>query len=283
MKKWFYWIGLPIVFVALVASTFLLEKTYQSSFVVARESEQAVEHNRVMTLNHPENYDLGFIRTDNMLEANTYSAIIGSDKFLQGLLDMHVRTLDGSWEGSYEDYCLKDSQQKEEQETIVDGAHILWKNKTQEAIKKGLGKSIDVKMDYETRLVTISCTANDPLVATIIAENVKEHLRAYIEAYQQEKMGKTLAQLSRMTADAKAEWEQDKSAEKEAIYKSFARQEVVYKAQMVYSPAFAVVAAPSFSYQKVAPSRWKMPLVLTLLLGIGVWCWDNRKKLAKYI
>lgn len=283
MKKWFYWIGLPIVFIALVGSTFLLKKTYASSFVVARETERVKDGYRAMTMHQPEAYDLGILRTENAIDEEAYGTIIHSDAFLQGLLDMNVRTIDGSWEGRYEDYCLRESKPQKKEAEHIEDQRIHWKNRGQEAIKKSLSKAIKAELDYETRLVTITCTDHDPLVATTIAENVEEQLKKYIEAYQQGKMEEALAQLSAATAQAKAEWEQDRTKEKEAIYTSFARQEVVYKAQMIYSPAFAVVAAPSFSYQKVAPSRWKMPLVLTLLLGIGVWCWDNRKKLAKYI
>ena len=283
MNKKFYWIGLPVCFIVLAGSTYLIPRTYESTFTIAQETEQAVEHNRVMTLNHPENYDLGMVRTDNMLGAQAYEKIIQSDAFLRSLLDVNVCTLDGSFEGSYTDYYLKANDKKYKKIQTIENDHIHWKTIQQEQIKIALAKSIQITYDYETEFVTISCTAHDPLVATMMAESIKERLRAHIEAYQQTKMEHTLAQLSAATAQAEADYQQKPTPEKEAIYKSFARQEVVYKAQMVDSPAFAVLSAPSFSYRKVAPNRWKVPFLVTLLLGLGMLGWEHKKEVIRYL
>jgi len=285
MKKLFYWVGLPALFVMLVASTFLIDKTYESTFVIARETERVRDGYRAMTMHQPESYDLGILRTENAMNENSYGKILQSDPVLQALINTQVRTLDGEFEGSYADYCIKDCKKKTTKKVmkIVDDSLVRWKSIEQEAIKKKMAKSIKATVDYETRYVTVKCTANDPLVATMIAEAVKVELLYYIESYQQDKMHMALEQLSASTAQAKKEWEAEPSKEKEAIWKSFERQEVIYKAQMQYVPAFAVLAEPSFSYTKVAPSRWKMPLIITLLIGIGIWGWDNRKKLMKYV
>jgi len=282
MKKLFYFIGLPLCFVVLVASTFLIKKTYESKFVIAVETQLSVEQNRVMTLNKPENYDLGVIRTDNILDRYTYQEIIRSDNFVRALLSTNVRTLKGDWDGTYYAYCTEYMQKDpKEAEKVYEG--MPWTSVEEEAVAKALKKSINVEVDYESRLVTITCKTNDPLVSTMLATGIKEHLEAYIADYEQEKMAVALNQLHALTEAAKAEWENEKTPEKEQIYKSFARQEIVYQAQMMYVPAFSIVSEPSFSYLKVAPSRWKMPLLITLLLGIGFWCWDNKKMVKQYL
>lgn len=282
MNKKFYWIGLPICFICLVGITYLIPKTYESSFVVAKESERARDGDRSLSLHKPDQYELGFLRTENAIDAYAYDAIIHSDAFLFDLLDMHVRTLDGCFEGSYADYYAKDKQTQTSKHQIVDDEHIRWKTIQQENIKTHLSKSIKVDMDHETNFVTIRCIAYDPLVAVMMSEAVEEHLRAHIETYQQEKMQQTLAQLSASTTQAKADYEQDPTPEKEAIYKSFARQEVIYKAQMNYSPAFVVLANPSFSYRKAGPSRWKMPFTITLILGLVIYGWKKRREIVAF-
>jgi len=285
MNKLFYWVGLPVCFVVLVGSTFLMKKTYESTFVVAHETEEVNDEYRSMTMHQPENFDLGIMRTENAMDEHAYSKILLSDPVLKTLMNTQVRTLDGGFEGSYLDYCLKDNTGKKPAKAIkmVDDSLICWKSPEQEAIKKQLSKAIKVTMDYESRFVTIKCRANDPLVATMLAQAAKVELLYYIESYQQDKMRIALTQLSATVDQAKAVWEANPNSENETIYKSFARQEIIYKAQMQFVPSFAVLAEPSFSFSKVSPSRWKMPLAVTLLLGIGFWCWENKKKLKEWI
>lgn len=282
MNKLIYWVGLPAVFVVLAGATFLIPKTYESHFVVAVESQLAIEQNRVMTLNRPENYDLGVIRTDNMMSRYCYKEIIHSDVFIRQLLDMPVKTVDGSFEGSYMAFLHRKDKAAKANKEKTDST-LQWISLSQENAARTLRGAIDVKVDYESRLITISCQSEDPLVSNMMARNVQKELAVYIRHYELEKMELTLTQLQQLTAQAKAAWEKEPTGEKEQIYKSFERQQVVYQAQMMNVPAFTTLAAPSFSYRKVAPSRWKIPMALTLLIGLSVWGWENRKKLAKFV
>jgi len=283
MKNLFYWVGLPVLFIMLAAATFLIPKTYESKFVIIRETQLAIEHNRVMTLNRPENYDLGVLRTDNVFNRYAYEKIIYSDAFIRALLEMPVKTVDGSFEGSCFIYLnRKNANKKISKPEIVDTT-LPWISKSQEAAGRTLRGMIDVKLDFESQQVTIRCTSEDPLVSTQLAQNIQHELAVFVRQYELDKMEMTLSQLHELTQQAKAEWEKDPSNEKEQIYKSFARQEVVYKAQMMNVPAFSTLSEPSFSYRKVAPSRWKLPFIITVLVGAGVWGWRNRKRLVQYI
>lgn len=279
-----YWVGLPVVFVVLAGATFLIPKTYESHFTLAVESEQAVEHNRVMTLHRPENYDLGVIRTDNVMSNYAYKEIVRSDDFIRGLIEMDVRTMQGDWEGTYYDYCTKYKKREiRSGKPVAKHEGMPWVSEEEETVARELRNSIKVEVDYETELVTITCSSKDPLVSTMMAMSVREHLQEWIANYEQAKMEVALSQLHGLTETARKEWEEDGSKEKEEIYKSFQRQEVVYKAQMMYVPAFTMVSEPSFSYRKVAPSRWKWPLVITVLIGGCIWGWENREKLIELI
>lgn len=284
MNKLIYWIGLPICFVILCGTSFLLPKTYQSVFVIAQEREDAPRGYQSLTLHDPAQYDLGILRSLNEIEMEAYSTIISSDAFLSGLLDMPVRTLDGSFDGSYSDYCLLNKISKDSKKPTVraKNEYVHWSSTQQEQIKSKLFKSIKVEVNHAAELVTITCKAHDPLVATMIANHVLEHLRSQIEKNQLDKKQQILNQLSAVTAQAKADYEQDPTKEKEAIYKSFAKQEVVYKAQMSYSSAFVVLAEPSFSYKKEGPSHVKIPMLLTLLIGLCVCAVDKRREIVAF-
>lgn len=284
MNKLVYWIGLPICFVILCGISFLLPKTYQSVFVITQEAEDAPRGYQSLALYSPDQYDLGILRSLNEIDEDAYSTIISSDAFLAGLLDMPVRTLDGRFEGSYSDYCLLNKSSKESKTPTVRvrDEYIHWATDQQESIKAKLFKSIKVEVNHAANFATITCKANDPLVATMIANHVQEHLRSQIENNQLVKRQQVLARLSAVTAQAKADYEQNPTKEKETIYKSFAKQEVVYKAQMSCSSAFVVLAEPSFSYKKEGPSHVRIPLLITLIIGLCVCAIDKRREIVAF-
>ena len=284
MKKLLYLVFLGVCFVAFFALTFLSPRQFESRFVIAQETEQAIEHNRVMTLNRPENYDLGVVRTDNMFDAFAYKELVVSDAFLRQLVDERVRLLDGSWEGTYGEYV---QQQKSLLARLMarrgagargDSA-LLWQSPEQEKVKIALLKAIDTEVDFETEFLTITFTSQDPFVSTTMAKAIQRNLLTYVENYQQEKMAITLEQLHALSERAKADYlaatDADEKAVKEQIYLSFARQEVIFDAQSMYRPAFVTIAEPSFSYGKVAPKRFKLAFLLTALLACALIVWKK--------
>jgi len=122
----------------------------------------------------------------------------------------------------------------------------------------------------------------DPLVATMMAEAVHKALIEYIEDSQREKMQQALDQLSELAAEAKSAYMENPSRENETIYLSFARQQVIYKSQMLFTPSIVTIAEPNFSYYKAGPSRIKVPLGITLLIGLILWAWDKRREIVAF-
>jgi len=296
MNKKIYWIGLPVCFVLLVAGSYLIPKTYKSTFVIAKELEQAPKHEQVLNLNKNENYDLGVVRTMNAFDRFTYQEMLKSDKLLYPLLDAHVSTLDGGFDGTYYEYCLiylnrnkkinfykiLHPGEKEVVYSANENPAIHWTHKTQESIIKGLYRALKVEIDNQAELVTITCTMQDPLVATMMAEAVHKALIEYIEDSQREKMQQALDQLSELAAEAKSAYMENPSRENETIYLSFARQQVIYKSQMLFTPSIVTIAEPNFSYYKAGPSRIKVPLGITLLIGLILWAWDKRREIVAF-
>ena len=289
--KWIYWIGLPTCFVCLVALTFLIPKTYQSQFIIVRESEPI----HAMTINRPENYDLGVERTDNVFNVHSYKELVTSDSFLKELMNVTVCTIDGQWKGSYADYIRHQNHSKliacyslkKKDLNTCNQMDVTWSSKEEESIKFNLQKVIDMEVDYETGFLSVRFVSRDPLVSTMMAQAIHDRLLTAIEQYQQGKMQLTLQQLKHITDQAKEDYQNATSPEekvvKRTIYESFARQEVIYKAQMIYHPAFVTIAEPSFSYKKVAPKRFTIPFIITLLLGCCLFGWEKREFIKTYL
>lgn len=293
-------ISLPVCFATLVVLVSFMPKMYKSTFVIAPETEQAVEVNRAITLNQPANYDLGIARTDNAIKPYGYSDVLKSDAFLYELLACEVSTLDGSFSGKVGDYLTFHQKQAfwwawinnifgSEPQPIDYATPHEWYTRQEVDLINGLRKSITVKMDYESKFVTISCMAQDPAVATQLARHINEHLLRSIDDYETQKMLGMLEQLQIRSDEAEKAYQDalavgaSNAATLKEIVESFKRQQVVLQGQIVHHPAFTTLTEPSFQYRKAAPSRWKMPLVLTLILGICLLAWVNRKEIIRFL
>ena len=72
------------------------------------------------------------------------------------------------------------------------------------AIRQSIGISVDKKND----VITISTEAQDPLICKTIADSVRQRLQEFITTYRTKKARNDVDYYAKLTADAKAEYEQ---------------------------------------------------------------------------
>lgn len=291
-RTWFY-ISIPLCFVAVYALMLLIPNEFASSFSIARESEQAVEVNRAITLNQPANYDLGVTRTDNAVSNYGYTKILQSQSFLLSLLDMPVRTADRRFEGTYMTYYMQEMRhlfgQPEATDDTDSTAIAGWMSSEQAKAVAYLKSHITSEFDFEAQILTITCLSQDPLVSLMMAQHVNKRLLDVVGQYEQDKMQITLDQLTALTERAEADYHQAAAThaanaqELENAYRAFQRQQIVYEAAMLYHPAFLTLSQPSFSREKAAPHRTKTAAALTLLWALIGLAWMYRKQILRYI
>jgi len=295
-KKTFLFISTPILFVVFVALDFCIAKYYESELVIMRESEQAVEVNRAITLNRPEQYDLGLARTDNAVRTFGYEPIVESTQFMSSLLNTPVSKLDGSWSGTYEEYILNEAHHpfwERAYGAIINGISdmrygggsandIQNENKGKLLTMKqtiaiaDMKKNISIKTDKLTEVITIKVRTQDPHISMQVAQAISANLKTFLGNYEREKMQVTLTQLEQLVAQAKETYSKE-------VYESFERQMIVYKAQMLFHPSFMELATPQICYKGAGPSRWKMPLVLTILMELLAMMWFGREEVKEIL
>ena len=158
-----------------------------------------------------------------------YPDLFESTKFVVGLLDIKVRTKDGEVETDYYTY-LKDHQKKnvltapfravtkwvksffahpEPEIPGKDGQRFnpFELSRATNGIVKKVQQDITCTFSRTTNVVTISVTDQDPLVCALLADSVKEHLQAFITDYRTKKARLDLEYYSRLTAEAKSNYE----------------------------------------------------------------------------
>lgn len=310
-RKVFYW-TLPLVFVLSFVLCITGVKTYSSQLTISVEDQLAIEQNRVYTHHHPENYDLAVMRTDPSMGSTTYEEIIGGQDFCLRLLQDTVQTINGQFVGTMKEYLqkefkltfwkkpyyilgnylymLKNGNNTEiatvEENKVAPKIQILSKDDFR-LINQVKGM-ITCDVDEETGIVTLTTETQDNLVSKMLLEYVYDHLSQFIRDYQFEKMELALAQLEKVRDDAHEEYLAAKAAKSpeterlESIFRSFERQVVVYKAQMMYHPAINKLTNATLSYETensnplVLAIEWT--LIITLLIGI----WICRKEIMEW-
>lgn len=307
-KRLFY-IGLPVCFVVLFAFLLFIPQSFESKLVITRESQQAVEVNRAITLNQPDHYDLGLARTDNAVTSRGYEVIITSPDFLHRLAQKEVQTLDGRYCGSYGDYVLSYEKKSPSEWAMkqalsvmyfvrhlfvaedkqASGAEDAWLSKEQMMIVEKIDRQISAKIDRQSDFAIISVRTQDARVSAMVATYIEEELRETIKAYERAKMETVLEQINTQVVLAKANYEQAVSehatdaAVKKSIYESFERQRVIYEAQTLYQPAFCTLSAPTITYHHAGMGRMKKSLFGTIVIGLLALLWVCRREVFEVV
>lgn len=277
-----------VFFVTLVAVYFLLflvHDRYTCKMTLVVESELAAETERVITLQQPEHFDLGIVRTDNPINRYAYDEVIKSSQLLMALLGKEVQTLDGTFHGSLASYICGPSSS--DVSSPADGVMIT---PYQARAVNALGKCLQLKINQQSDVITIKVTTKDPLVSAQFADYLKEEMMRFVSSYEQEKMQGTLDKLTTLAAQAEAEWKQAQAngdaqaSVRKQVYESFARQQIVYAAQKAaLQPTICTISSPVIKYNPSAPHRKIIAILAAILVEVFVGLWYCRREIVEIL
>ena len=150
-----------------------------------------------------------------------YPDLMKSTDFLVPLLNTKVKTKDGSFEGTYQEYLL--TCQKAPWWSMILGAlkslfakPVKYDNheinpfelsRFEDKLIRGVAGNINCTVDKKTDVISISTTAQDPLVAALFTDTVKEHLQNFIIDYRTKKARKELERINMLYKQVKGEYE----------------------------------------------------------------------------
>lgn len=283
--KWVLACVIPATMILTYAALELVPNRYTTKMVLAVETQIAAEEERVVTLNRPENFDLGIVRTDNPINRRGYSEMIKSPRLLLAIMDKPVSTLDGEYQGTLAGY-LHPATQGEDKE-MADGVKIT---PYQAAVLSKMRKALNISLDQHTELVSIEVTTKDALVSAQMASYIEAEIRHFVSEYEQAKMQITIHNLEALTAQAEEAWKlasqqgDAQAAIRKQVYESFLRQQIVYQAQSnTLQPSFCTLSDPVISYSPSSPHRILLTLVMTLLVTIILGGWYCRREIAELL
>ncbi|MBO4754173.1 MAG: hypothetical protein J5543_06230 [Bacteroidales bacterium] len=326
-KTLFWWCGIAVVLGVIFALTNPKEYTVSTAIVPEQSSSAGLASIASMM-----GVSLGNVEGGNMdaMDPSMFPDIAESIPFLQAMMASKVHTLEDSTTVTLHDYLkteyvpwtiklmealrkFKDTITGRKTPTFGDQSdegeaprYILLSEKEFNRLK-GLARNIKCGQNMKTGIITISTTCQDPMVATMMADNAINCLQESLYDYKSAKAKAELADLNALEAERRMEYEkrqkdyavflnQNRSANNYAVTAEKDRLEaemtLAYQAlqqvtQQRYlaeqsliekKPSYALLAPPTFPLD--ANGSRKMVVIIWLFLGFvfgSLWILYGRK------
>lgn len=301
-----------MVFGAIMALSTI--KSYTAQVVIAPEAAAYGENSDLMAL-----ASFAGLEMENKGDAIyplLYPEIIKSLPFLCSLLDVHVQSIDGIVDTTYVHYLGKlrkrswvSSVKYFPKKTLNKVVSLFSKempvgnpnvfnpyrlSKSQMMMVAALEASIEVLVDKKTEVISLSFTDQDPLIAAMMVDAIKERLQEQITGYQTKKSMIDCDYVENLYIEAKGEYEKAQEVyamyvdrnrnvtqerflvEKErlaadrdlknSLYMQWAQQLQLAKAKVQeHTPAFAILKPAAVPVFPSSMSRLMMVLVYTFV------------------
>lgn len=268
--------------------------------------------------------NMNSLSSGDAITPNFYPDLMKSTDFLVPLMNVTVETKDGKFKGSYSDYLTKEQKfpwwevcigflktklSKEDdgegrnENQIVDPFRLT---KKQQEIIKAISGNIECVVDKKTDVISISTTAQDPLVAAQLADTVKVKLQEFITEYRTNKARIDLEHITNMCEKARADYEKAQRAYSEFadshqdlvmqsyksieenyenemqaaynIYSSFLQQRQMAQAKLQErTPAFTTIQNSTVPIKHSGPKRMIFVLCVVFLAFVIKTCLLIRK------
>ena len=236
-KKRVFLIVLPIVFALSCLWIFPEPRYYKSNVVLAPEMSGEDMAGGLASVASQFGVNLSGSANDAIYPL-LYPDVVGSNKFVVGLLNINVKTIDGAVATDYYTYmskCQKKNWILSPFKKLFSAAGSLFVNKDYASSKTSktkmnafrmskrdyelvelLKQKIVCKVDKKTEVITISVTDQDPLISATMADSVSMHLQQFITKYRTNKARIDVEHYQKLANDAKAAY--DKSVHAYSSY-----------------------------------------------------------------
>lgn len=198
---------LPLLLTAVISSAVLLciPRYYQVQVMLAPEySNGASSMAGLGGVASMLGMNLGNMTSNDAIAPMFYPDLMNSTDFLVPLMSVKVQTLDGSFKGKYADYLMKKQTVPFWQLAMakiknfikplgkVNTAEGYQPNpfqltEAEDRLVQGIAGNISCTVDKKTDIISITTTAQDPLVAALLADTVKQRLQDFITEYRTQK------------------------------------------------------------------------------------------------
>lgn len=322
-KKLFYKV-LPIVFVLSCIYIFSIPRYYTSDTKLAPEMENSMSGGTLGSIASSFGIDLGDMQTSDAITPLLYPDLMEDNKFVAELFNIKVVDEEGEINTTYYDYIDKKQKKawwqypigwikkqfktKDKKKGGKGEFNPYYLSKQQDGIVNAMRDNISFKVDKKTGVITISTTAQDPLIAKNLADSVRVKLQAFITNYRTNKACIDEQYYKKLVDEAKTNYEKARQlygsyadANMEVTLESFRAKQADLEndMQLKYNtyttlmtqyqaakakvqertPAFTILKGASVPIKPTGPKRMLFVLGMLVLTFFGTAFWIVRKDL----
>lgn len=222
---------LPLVVVGLIGTKVVLSmpKVYKVTVMMAPEySTSSGVSGGLGSLASIAGVNLGAAASQDAIVPTFYPDLMGSTEFIVPLFNVGVTTQDGSFTGPLSEYLAKkqkgslidkwkNSFRKPKPGPALRSSHGSDRinpfalNKSESELAQAIMGSLSCSVDKKTNVITISTTMQDPLVAALVADTVRQRLQDFIILYRTNKARKELRDAEVLCENAHKEYVRKRS------------------------------------------------------------------------
>ena len=223
-----YLVPLAVTFVLSSALILCVPRYYEVEVMLAPESSEGGSKlgGSLGGLASMAGINLGSLSSSDAIIPMFYPDVIKSTDFLVPPFNAHVQTKDGAFSGTMADYlttgvsvpwwdkakgAVKEmfSPQQDTLTKSADGRFIVDPfrlNRAQSNMAKAIKGSISCNVDKKTDIITLKVVMQDPLVAAMFADSVKQALQNFITEYRTKKAKDELVHYRQMRDSAQQQY-----------------------------------------------------------------------------
>lgn len=214
---------------------FSIPKTYTTKVMLAPESSsESALGGSLSSLTSLVGINMNGMSVDAIFP-EIYPDVVRSTTFLVGLSEIHVQSADKKISTTLYDYIANEQKYPwwlypvelfdgDDEATAKKKLNAYRLDEEQAEVIKAINEFITCSVNKTTGVITITATAQDPLISAVLADSVRVRLQDFITDYRTSKARNDLNNIQKLYREAKANY--DKARQKYAAY-SDANQDLV--------------------------------------------------------
>lgn len=227
-KKWTYALILSSTFAVACALILPVPRYYKSGVSLAPELGNINEGGGLSDIAASMGFNLNNTMLSDAISPELYPELLKSNRFISQLIDIRVKSLDGTINTTYYNYLdkhqkpnplmiplyfLKNLFKKKAAPTPQDH-HInhFQLTKREYEIFSAIRNKVTCRVDKKTNLISIEVEDQDPLISATMADSVRYKLQEFITEYRTSKARHDMNYYKELTAKAKHTYEKARQA-----------------------------------------------------------------------
>lgn len=232
-RKKLFIITIPTSLVLAFLLILGVPRSYSTSSMLVPETDNPTNGGSLSSLASSFGIDLSQAGTTDAISPLLYPSLLEDDGFITSLFNIKIKSADGLINCTYYDYYKK-YQKVAWWTKAMGGIKKLFASKDTEIgkakkfnpyylskrdydIADAIRGSISLGVDKKTGVITISTTAQDPLICKVLADSITMRLQGFITEYRTKKSRRDVEYYTNLAKKAKADYEKSRQ-----LYGSYA-------------------------------------------------------------